>query len=171
LGMLSQGSTFVLTGKAPQALQIINSGLKALQATGAALFIPCHISSRATAYIELNRIEEAGRCITEAMAAMEQTKDKFFEAEINRVAGEIVLKSPSSDITKAEEYFLRALAVARRQQAKAWELRAAMSLAQLWRSQNKRSEAHKLVADVYEWFSEGFDTLDLKDARVLLDSV
>jgi predicted ATPase/class 3 adenylate cyclase len=171
LAMLSQGSTFVSSGKVPQALEILTSGLTALRATGAALFVPCHLSSRARAYIELNRFEDASRCITEAMTAMEQTKDKFFEAEINRIAGEIVLKSPSPDIKKAEAYFHRALAVARKQEARAWELRAAMSIARLWHSQNKRSEAHTLVAEVYEWFSEGFDTLDLKDARVLLESL
>jgi predicted ATPase len=171
LGMLSQASTFVSTGKAPQALQVINSGLSALQGTGAALFVPCHLSSKARAFIELNRIEDAGRCIVEAMAAMERTKDKLFEAEINRIAGEIALKLPSADIIKAEEYFHRALALARKQQAKGWELRAAMSTARLWRSQNKRSEAYNLVSDIYEWFSEGFDTLDLKEARVLLENL
>jgi predicted ATPase len=87
------------------------------------------------------------------------------------VAGEIALKSPSPDAAKAEAYFERALAVARAQRAKSWEPRAAMSMARLWRDQGKRDEARDLLAPVYGWFTEGFETLDLKDARALLDEL
>jgi predicted ATPase len=90
------------------------------------------------------------------------------EAEVNRVAGEITLMSPEPDAAKAEAYFERALAVARQQQAKSWELRAAMSMARLWRDQGKRDAARDLPAPVYGWFTEGFDTLDLKETRTLL---
>jgi predicted ATPase len=93
------------------------------------------------------------------------------EAEINRVAGEIALLSPERDATKAEAYFARALEVARQQQAKSWELRAAMSMARLWRDQGKRREARDLLAPVYGWFTEGFETLDLREARALLDDL
>ena len=86
-------------------------------------------------------------------------------------AGEIALKSLAPDPEKAEAYFDRALAVARQQQAKSWELRAAMSMARLWRDQGKRDEARELLAPVYGWFTEGFDTLDLKEAKALLDEV
>jgi predicted ATPase len=79
--------------------------------------------------------------------------------------------SPEADTAKAERYFERALAVARKQQAKSWELRAAMSIAQLWRDQGKRDEAHDLLAPVYGWFTEGFDTLDLKEAKKLLNEL
>ncbi len=92
-------------------------------------------------------------------------------AEVNRMAGKIVLKSPEPDIAKAQEYFNRALAVARPQQAKSWELRAAMSMARLWRDQGKTQQARELLAPVYGWFSEGFDTLDLKQAKALLDEL
>ena len=105
------------------------------------------------------------------MTAVETTKEKWFEAEIHRVAGEIALMSPEPDAAKAEAYFERALAVARKQQAKSWELRAAMSMARLWRDQGKRQEARDLLAPVYGWFTEGFDTLDLKEAKALLDSL
>jgi class 3 adenylate cyclase len=91
--------------------------------------------------------------------------------EVHRVAGEIALKSPEPDAAKAEAYFERALAVARAQQAKSWELRAAMSMARLWRDQGKRDEARDLLAPVYGWFTEGFDTLDLKEAKALLDEL
>jgi predicted ATPase len=100
--------------------------------------------------------------------AAEKTKESWSEAEINRVAGEIALKSPEQDAAKAEKYFDRALTVARQQDAKSWELRAAMSLAHLWRSQGKLQQARELLAPVYGWFTEGFDTRDLKEAKVLL---
>jgi predicted ATPase len=87
------------------------------------------------------------------------------------MAGDITLRSPPQDAAQAQAYFERALAVARAQQAKSWELRAAMSLARLWRDQGKRDEAHDLLAPVYGWFSEGFDTLDLKEAKALLDEL
>ena len=90
------------------------------------------------------------------------------EVEVHRIAGEIALKSPQSDATKAETFFSHALTVARQQQAKSWELRAAMSLARLWRSQAKVQQARELLAPVYGWFTEGFDTRDLKEAKVLL---
>jgi predicted ATPase len=87
------------------------------------------------------------------------------------MAGEIALMSPSPDAAKPETYFERALAVARAQQAKSWELRAAMSMARLWRDQGKRDEARDLLAPVYGWFTEGFDTLDLKEAKNLIDEL
>jgi predicted ATPase len=105
------------------------------------------------------------------MTAVETTKEKWCEADVHRVAGEIALMSPEPDAAKAQAYFERALAVARAQQAKSWELRAAMSLARLWRDQGKRDEAHDLLALIYGWFTEGFDTLDLKEARALLDEL
>ena len=105
------------------------------------------------------------------MTAIEITKERSREAEVHRVAGEIALKSPVPDATRAQTYFERALAIAREQQAKSWELRAGMSMARLWRDQGKREEAHDLLAPVHNWFSEGFDTLDLKEARALLDQL
>ena len=105
------------------------------------------------------------------MSIIETAKERWFEAEVNRIAGEIALKSPEPDAAKPEGYFDRALAVARQQQAKSWELRAAMSMARLWRDQGKREEARELLAPVYGWFTEGFDTLDLREAKALLDEL
>jgi predicted ATPase len=105
------------------------------------------------------------------MVTMESTKEKWWEAEVNRVAGEIALKSPEPDAAKAQQYFDRALSVARQQQAKSWELRAAMSLARLWRSRGNVQQARELLAPVYGWFTEGFDTRDLKEAKALLDAL
>jgi predicted ATPase len=101
------------------------------------------------------------------MNMLETAKERWFEAEANRMAGDIALKSPKPDTAKAEAYFERALAVARKQQAKSWEMRAAISMARLYRDQGKRDEARDLLAPVYGWFTEGFDTLDLKEAKAL----
>jgi predicted ATPase len=127
------------------------------------------MSYLARAHAELSQFDDARRCIGEAMAAVETTKERWAEAELHRVAGEITLKSPEPDAAKAEAYFERALSVARAQEAKSWELRAATSLARLWRDQRKRDQAHDLLAPIYGWFTEGFDTLDLKNARSLLN--
>ncbi len=105
------------------------------------------------------------------MTAIETTKEKWCEAEVYRIAGEIALKSPQLDVAKAEGYFQRALAVASQRQAKSWELRAAMSLARLWRDQGKVQQARELLAPVYEWFTEGFDTRNLKEAKALLEEL
>ena len=102
---------------------------------------------------------------------METTKERWCESEVYRVAGEIALKSPEPDVAKAESYFERALAVARQQQAKSWELRAAMSLARLWHDQGKPQQAREMLAPVYGWFTEGFDTRDLKEAKALLEEL
>jgi predicted ATPase len=99
---------------------------------------------------------------------IETTGERWWEADIHRLAGEIALMSPQADTAKALACFEQALAVARAQQAKSWELRTAMSIARLYCDQGKRQEARDLLAPVYGWFSEGFDTLDLKDAKGLL---
>ena len=97
--------------------------------------------------------------------------EKLWEPEIHRTAGEIALLSPEPDAAKAEAYFERALGVARAQQAKSWELRAAMSMARLWGDQGRRDAARGVLAPVYVWFTEGFDTLDLNEAKALLDAL
>jgi predicted ATPase len=103
------------------------------------------------------------------MAAVATAKERWCEAEVNRIAGKIALLSLQPDAARAEEYFERALVFAREQQAKSWELRAAMSMARLWRDQGKRNEARDLLTPIYNSFTEGFDTLDLKEAKALLE--
>ena len=107
----------------------------------------------------------------EAMTMAEASGEQWFSAETHRVAGEVELLSPERDLSNAEGYFRRALGIARAQQARSWELRAATSLARLWRDQGRRAEAHDLLAPVYGWFTEGFDSLDLKEAKALLKEV
>ena len=171
LGMMNQACVLTLTGKAPDAIQMFTSGIAAYRSTGARIWRPLHLLYLARAYAELGQFDDAWRCIGEAMTAVETTKERWCEAEINRMAGEIAFTSPKPDAVKAEPYFERALAVAREQRAKSWELGAAMSMARLWSGQGKRHEARDLLAPVYDWFTEGFDTLDLKEARALLDAL
>ena len=102
------------------------------------------------------------------MTDVKATEERWCEAKVNRIAGEVALKSPRPDATKAQAHFERALAVARQRRAKSWELRAAMSMARLWRGQGKVQQARELLAPVYGWFTEGFDTRDLKEAKALL---
>jgi predicted ATPase len=129
------------------------------------------LSSLASIRAELGEYDGAWRCIEEATIDIETRKERWCEAEVNRIAGEIAQKSPEPDATKAQAYFDRALTVARAQQAKSWELRASMSLARLWRDQGKVREARELLAPVYGWFTEGFDTRDLNEAKALLEDL
>ena len=166
-----RGSVWALIGKASDAIQTLTAAITAYRSTGAILLLPWYFSNLSRAHAELGQFDDAWRYIGEALSTTEATKESWTEAEINRIAGEIALKSPEPDEAKAEEYFERALLVARQQQAKSWELRAAMSLARLWRSQGRVSKARELLAPVYGWFTEGFDTRDLKEAKALLEEL
>jgi class 3 adenylate cyclase/predicted ATPase len=171
LGTSLQGCHLALAGKASKAIQTITSGLSTLRSTGATMFAPWYLSYLAKAYADLGEFDDAWRCIDEAMTAVEETKERWCEADVHRTAGEIALMPPKRDVAKAQAYFERALVVARQQEAKSWELRAAMSMARLWRDQGKTQQARELLALVYGWFTEGFDTLDLKEAKALLDEL
>ena len=170
-GMMNQGCVLALNCQASDAVHMLTSGLTAARSTGTTVFVPLWLSYLASAYTELGQFDDAWRCIGEAATAVETTKERLWEAEVHRIAGEIARMSPEPDAAKAEAYFERALAVARGQQAKSWELRAAMSMARLWRDQGKRDAARDLLAPVYGWFTEGLDTLDLKEAKRLLDEL
>jgi class 3 adenylate cyclase/predicted ATPase len=167
-GMLVQGCLFAIAGKASDAVRVITSGLSAWRATGTTVWVPTYLSYLTRAYAELGQFDEASRCISEAIVAVQTTNESWYEAEVHRIAGEIALMSPKRDAAKAEACLERALAVARQQQAKSWELRAATSMARLWRDKGKPHQARELLAPVYGWFTEGFDTLDLKQAKALL---
>jgi class 3 adenylate cyclase/tetratricopeptide (TPR) repeat protein/ABC-type transport system involved in cytochrome c biogenesis ATPase subunit len=168
---VNRGVIFALTGKASDAIRVITAGITSLRSTGATLNEPWYLWHLAMAYAELYQLDDAQRCVADAMDKVERSKEKWCEAEVHRIAGEIALKSFAPDSEKAEKHFDRALAVARQQQAKSWELRAAMSTARLWRDRGKLQQARELLAPVYGWFTEGFDTLDLKDAKALLDEL
>ena len=167
-GILLHGQLCAVEGKATEAVEAITFSLAAIRSTGTKMFVPYYLAYLAIAYADIGQFDEAWRCIDDAVSAVKTTKESWWEAEINRVAGEIILKSSQPDATKAETYFERAVAVARQQQAKSPELRAAMSLAHLWHFQGKVQQARELLAPVYGWFTEGFDTRDLKEAKALL---
>jgi predicted ATPase len=171
LGIMHKGWILFLTGKASEAVPTITSGLSGFRSTGATQFAPLYLSYLAKAHAELGQFDDAWRCVGDATNQIKLTKETWHGAEVHRAAGEIALMLPEADTAKARVYFERALAVARQQQAKSWELRAAMSMARLWRDQGKREEARELLAPVYGWFTEGFDTLDLKEAKALLDEL
>ena len=170
-GMLGRGWLLGLTGRSLDAAQMITSSIAAWRSTGTTQFLPSWLSYLAAAHAELGQFDDAWRCMGEAMNMIETAKERWFEAEANRIAGDIALKSLKPDTAEVEAYFERALSVARQQRAKSWELRAAMSMARLWRDQGKREEARELLAPVFGWFTEGFDTLDLKEAKKLLDEL
>jgi predicted ATPase len=115
---------------------------------------------------------EAGlTALREALALVEKTGERYYAAELHRLQGELLLQHATPEVPHAEACFQQALAIARRQQAKSLELRAAMSLSRLWQQQGKRDEAQGLLAPIYGWFTEGFDTADLQEARALLEEL
>jgi hypothetical protein len=174
-GTINRGLVLALTAKNSDeyinAISMIKSGLTAQRSTGATIRRSAYLSQLAQAYARVDQYDDAWRCIGEAMAFAEASKERWYEAELHRIAGELALRSPQQDDAKAQTSFERALAIARQQQATSWELRAATSMARLWRDQEKRDEARELLAPVYGWFTEGFDTLDLKQAKALLDEL
>ena len=170
-GMILQGCVSALTGKAAEAIQMLTSGVAAYRSCGTTVFMPWVLSILARVHADLGQFDDGWRWIGEAITVVEATKERWWEAEVNRVAGEIALMSPQPEAAKAEAYFERALVVARKQQAKSWELRVAMSMARLWRDQGKPQQARELLAPVYGWFTEGFDTRDLKEAKALLEEL
>jgi predicted ATPase len=171
MGMMQRGLLFAVTGNASDAVQMITSGLAAFRSTGSTWCTPTFLTYLASVYAELGQFDNARRSIAEAITVIETTQETWRAVETHCAAGQIELLSPWPNAAKAEAYFERALAVARQQQAKSWELRAAMSMARLWRDQGKRDEARDLLAPVYGWFTEDFDTLDLKEAKHLLDEL
>jgi predicted ATPase/class 3 adenylate cyclase len=170
-GMLRRAGLLALTGKASDAVGIFASTIPAQRSIGVRLYFPVWLSLLARAYGELGQFDEAGSHIGEAITAVETTKETWYEAEVHRIAGEIALMLPEPDAAKAEACFERALSVARAQQTKSFELRAAVGMARLWRDQGKPDQAREILAPVYGWFTEGFDTLDLKQAKALLDEL
>ena len=170
-GTTLQGCVLALTGNPSDAVHKLTSGIAAWRSTGSTLWTTVYLSYLTRAHAELGQFDDAWRCIDETFAAVNRTNERWWEAEVNRIAGEIVLQTSEPNAAKAETYFERALAVARQQQAKSWELRTAISMARLWRSQGKPQQARELLAPIYGWFTEGFDTLDLKEAKGLLEEL
>ena len=147
----------------------VRQGLAAWRATGAALTVPYLCTLLADVCDHLGHPEDGLQALAEAHTLVEQHEERYWEAEVCRLRGVLLLRQTGTSQAEAEIWLQRALDVARRQEAKSLELRAAMSLSRLWQQQGKRQEAHDLLAEVYAWFTEGFDTADLQDAKALLE--
>jgi class 3 adenylate cyclase/predicted ATPase len=168
LATMQKGCVLALSGKASEGIEMITSGIATYKSTGSRVYLPIFLGHLARAYAEVDQFDDAWHCIGETLSAVETTKERWYEAEINRISGEIALKLPRLGPPQAEIYFERALTIARAQQAKSWELRAAMSVTRFWRDQGMQEKAKALLAPIYGWFTEGFDTHDLKEAKALL---
>jgi predicted ATPase len=149
----------------------MRQGLAAIRAMGQKLSLPAYLARLAEACGNSGQAEEGLRLLVEALGHVDHTGERYYEAEVYRLKGELLLRQAVPDAPQAEACFQRALVVARRQQAKSWELRVALSLSRLWQQQGKRAEARQILAEVYGWFTEGFDTPDLQEAKVLLDEL
>jgi predicted ATPase len=186
MGMILQ--VWALTEQRHASITQVRQGLAALRTTGTGMFRPYFLALLAEVYGGVGQVEEGLTVLAEAVDIVHSSKERWYEAELYRLKGELTLQqfkiqgskfkvenslgsSVQSLESEAEECFLKAIEVARRQQAKSWELRASTSLAQLWRSQGKRKEAYKLLAEIYGWFTEGFDTKDLQEAKALSEEL
>jgi predicted ATPase len=167
-GMMHRGCIQAQTGRASEATAMIPAGIAAWKSSGSIVFVPWYVAHMAKARAELGQFDEASLHIDDAVKAVEMTGETWCEPDIHRLAGEIALLGPMPDIGKARAHFERGLEVARKQRAKSWELRVATSLATLLRDQGEHEQACELLAPIYGWFSEGFETLDLRRAKALL---
>jgi predicted ATPase len=150
----------------------IRRGLAAWRATGAEFWWPYNVALLAEAYQKAGQAEAGLALLTEALAVVHKSEERMWEAELYRLQGEVLLTlPPSRALSSPEACFRQALDIARRQQAKSLELRAAMSLSRLWQRQRKKKAARQLLAEIYGWFTEGFDTADLQEAAALLDAL
>jgi predicted ATPase len=166
-GIICRGWVKVNTGDVVEGISLLRSGSAAWRATGAEVWAPYQIGFLARACEIAGRVEEALSLLDEALQIVERAGERWFAAELNRHKGQLLLRQGQPEA--AEELYRKALSIAREQEAKLWELRAAASLARLRRDQGRPAEARDLLAPVYGWFTEGFATPDLKDAKALLD--
>jgi predicted ATPase len=162
-------ATIELGGSIADAISEMWEGLAEKRATGAEIKVPYYYGLIAEAHIRINRTMEGLKLLSDALELVERTDEHWYEAELYRLRGEMLTKN--ADRRGAESDFSGALATAKKFGAKLFELRAALSLADLWRDQGKRDGAHNVLAPVYGWFTEGFDTRDLKEAKALLDEL
>jgi predicted ATPase len=170
-GRVLQGWALVEQGQAGEGLAQINSGLEAWRTTGAEVQRPYYLALLAQAYGKSGQAEEALEVLAEALALVAKTGESWWEAELYRLKGELLLARWADHHVVVETCFRQALTVARSQQAKSLELRAAISLSRLWQRQDKGAEARELLAPIYHWFTEGFDTADLQEAKALLEEL
>jgi predicted ATPase len=160
-----------MQGQGEAGMAQVLQGIAAWRATGAALLVPYFSALLAEVCDHLGHPEDGIQALAEAHTLMQQHEERWWEAEIARLRGVLLLRQPVPQEEEAETWLQQALDVARGQEAKSLELRAAMSLARPWQQQGKQAEAHALLAPVYGWFTEGFETADLQEAKALLEEL
>jgi predicted ATPase len=187
-GTILRGWVLAEQGQEEEGIAQMRQGIAAWRATGAEVWRPYFLALLAEAYGKVGHTEEGLSVVAEALALVDKTGERFYEAELYRLKGELTLQQfqvsgskfqvenssesrVRSPAAEAEACFWKAIEIARKQQAKSWELRAATSLARLWQQQGKPREAHEMLAEIYGWFTEGFDTKDLQDAKALLEEL
>jgi predicted ATPase len=168
VGTFWQGWIRAERGQGEEGIAHMRQGFEAWRATGAEVWQPHMLALLAEVQGKAGRADEGLHTLAEALTLVNTTRERFYEAEMHRLQGELLLERAIPEAQQAEACFQQALALARRQDAKSLELRATMSLSRLWQQQGKRQEAHDLLAEVYAWFTEGFDTADLQEAKALL---
>ena len=177
IGSIYRGWAIAEQDRPEEDIDLMRQGLVNYQATGAEAYRTQHLALLAEVYGKVDQAEEGLDAVAEAQVAVSNTGERWYEAELYRLKGELTLQESKveSQRSQVEEeaaaYFHKAIAIAQKQEAKSWELRAATSLARLWQQQGKGAEARALLAPVYEWFTEGFDTADLQDAKTLLEKL
>ena len=167
-GTSFRGWALAMQDQGAEGMAQVRHGIAAWRDIGAALAIPHFYTMLAEVYDHLGHTEDGLQALAEAHTLVEQHEERWWEAEVHRLRGVLLLQQPGTSPAEAEAWLQRALDVARRQEAKSLELRAAMSLSRLWQQQGKQAEARALLAPVYGWFTEGFDTVDLQEAKALL---
>jgi predicted ATPase len=165
------GAALAAQGRNEEAIAQIEEGLAATAATGAKMSRPGILNLLAGACIGTGRLDNGLAALTEALAIADEHEDRMYEGETHRLKGELLLRQNHLNVTEAQRCFQRAIEIARNRSAKSHELHATMSLARLLDSQGKRAEARAVLAEIYGWFTEGFDTADLKDAKALLNEL
>ena len=168
-GVILHGWGLTQAGQSTQGIRLLGEGLAAWQESGSQIFRPYFLALLAEGYAQAGQVEDGLRTVIDGLACVERTEERWHEAELYRLKGELTLQA--GDLNEAEACFRNAIDIAQRQATKSWELRAVMSLARLWQEQGKQTEAHKLLSDSYNWFSEGFDTKDLREAKGLLEEL
>jgi adenylate cyclase len=177
---VTQGWALAEQGAVREGIAQLRQGAAGQRATGAEALQPWFLAMLAEAYGKAEQAEEGLTVLAEALAVVDKNGERFYEAELYRLKGELLLaqegknqkaKGKSEDVSEAEECFQKAIDIARKQEAKSWELRAATSLARLWQQQGKKAEARQMLAEIYSWFTEGFDTKDLQEAKALLEQL
>ncbi|MBV8452995.1 MAG: hypothetical protein JOZ29_12075, partial [Deltaproteobacteria bacterium] len=171
LGKLFRNSALIDYGGDPKILTELDDLIHAHKKSGAKLSLPCFLAPLAKGYGETSDPEQGLRIIDETLSDIERTSEYLMKAELHRLKGELLLMQAGANAAEAERQFRNAIDIARHQQAKSWELRATTSLARLLAKQNRRGEARTMLAEIYGWFTEGFDTPDLIEAKSLLDEL